>query len=231
MITNWYITGDKHSNLKSLYNFGDENSAVIILGDTGINTGFSQDKYLKSKLCNHYKGHIYCVLGNHELRPSDVPGMLTMWDSEVSGEVYYQPQWPHIKYFKEYGIYWINKMRVMVIGGAYSVDKEYRLLMNGFWNPKEQLSAKEMEDALNMVKFQKFDAILSHTCPYSDMPTELFLPYFDQSKVDKTMEHWMDEVKQNCEYKKWYFGHYHGEKEADKLIMLYHSIIPFGKED
>ena len=44
---------------------------------------------------------------------------------------------------------------------------------------------------------------------------------FDQSKVDKTTEKWLDSIEDKLTYKKWYLGHYHTDKKIDKIqIML-----------
>jgi hypothetical protein len=38
-------------------------------------------------------------------------------------------------------------------------------------------------------------------------------------------------VKEQCEFKKWYFGHYHMDKDvSDKEVMLYDAIVPIGEE-
>ena len=46
----------------------------------------------------------------------------------------------------------------------------------------------------------KVDTILSHTCPYENMPKHLFLSQIDQSTVDNGMEYFLQEVKEKIEY-------------------------------
>lgn len=227
----FYITGDTHGNFSRFYHpedwagGDDSNAVVIILGDAGFNVDPKTDCHKKNKLCKKTKAYFYCVLGNHELRPADVKNMELIWDETVSGYVYYQPQWPQIRYFKEYGIYWIDGHRTLVIGGAYSVDKWYRLCMGWFWNSKEQLTRDEMDEAMRMALGESFDLVLTHTCPVSFQPTDLFLNMIDQSSVDNSMELWMEKLKDSCSWKVWLFGHYHSDRcEQPGVEMCYTDI-------
>ena len=49
----------------------------------------------------------------------------------------------------------------------------------------------------------------------------------DQSTVDNGMEKFLDDVSNIIDYKKWYCGHYHGEKTIDNVEFLYNSIKEF----
>ena len=62
------------------------------------------------------------------------------------------------------------------------------------------------------VKGESVDFILSHTCPLSWKPTDLFLNGIDQSTVDKSMEVWLDELKDNVKWRYYLFGHYHADR-------------------
>lgn len=225
---NWLCTGDTHGEFRRFYDMGElnkEDTAVIILGDAGFNTGMQHDCHKKNKLAKKFDGYVYCVMGNHELRPSQTEGMDLVWDENVSGSVWMQKQWPKIRYFQEYGVYWINGHRTLVLGGAYSVDKQFRLLNGWFWNPKEQLDAEERNAAMRMIVGEKFDFILSHTCPISWEPTDLFLSTVNQSKVDRTMELWLDDVKDKCEWKVWMFGHFHQDRlERPRAEMFFQEV-------
>ena len=151
-----------------------------------------------------------------------------MFDTDVNGYVYYDSRWPRIKYFKNWGTYWINGYNVGIIGGAYSVDKYYRLNRGLQWFKNEQLSAEEISKCLhyfNNFKNKKFDFILTHTCPLSWEPTDLFLPTIDQSTVDKTMENFLEQIKDIVNWKVWCFGHYHADRiERPYVEQLYKDI-------
>lgn len=238
MIKYWYFTGDTHGsglmgrlyNIKQMPEVGATPSTigVIILGDVGLNYYFdSRDKKLKDKV-NRLGYQIYCVRGNHEARPQDVEGMGLQYDENVHGMVYCEADYPNIKYFKDFGIYQIFRYKIGVIGGAYSVDKKYRLLNGWQWFWNELLNENELQECLELFANQEtFDLILSHTCPYQWRPTDLFLSCIDQSQVDTSMEEFLDMIQEPlCKWTRWAFGHYHDDRLVRPgAIMLYHKII------
>ena len=218
MINKVFLTGDTHGEFSRFRNYDkdfqkDPYAAVIILGDAGLNWTLDEnDSHMKNFLTKNYRFRIYCVRGNHEARPEDVPGMHLVYDEDVDGEVWVQDKWLNICYFKDAGIYHINGYKVGVIGGAYSVDKWYRLSRNAIWYENEQLTDTEQAEALRLFKGQTVDFMLTHTCPISWEPTDLFLPMINQSKVDKTMELFLEKVKDTVDFKVWCFGHYHNDR-------------------
>ena len=70
----------------------------------------------------------------------------------------------------------------------------------------------------------QIDIVLSHTCPLKYEPTEVFLSGIDQSSVDKNTEEWLDRIEKRIDYKRWYCGHYHTEKEIDKMQFMFQNI-------
>lgn len=218
MIENWEITGDTHGAFSRFENYcaiikRNPHSAIIILGDAGFNFSLDeQDNAMKDKLTQMYAFRIYCVRGNHEARPSDIPDMHLIWDEDVNGEVWVQDKWPNIRYFKDYCIYTIAGYTCGIIGGAYSVDKWYRLEMGRRWFANEQLTEQEQKEALTLFKNANLDFMFTHTCPISWEPTDLFLHGINQSKVDKTMELFLEQIKEEINFKVWCFGHYHCDR-------------------
>ena len=45
------------------------------------------------------------------------------------------------------------------------------------------------------------------------------------------MEHFLDRVEESIDYDKWYCGHFHTEKEVDKIEFLYKGIKLLNKKD
>ena len=215
MIKTWLVSGDTHggvSRYRELDAYEPGTAAIIILGDAGFNYTSDGLDYAVKNAANSHQNYIYCVRGNHEMRPTDVPTMEKYFDDNVANFVYYEPEFPYIRYFIDGYCYDINGYRALVIGGAFSVDKEYRLAMNRKWFPNEQLTAEEMDNISKLYTNDEVDFILSHTCPLSWQPTDLFLNFIDQSKVDSSMEIWMDNFKDNIKYNIWLFGHYHHDR-------------------
>ena len=171
------------------------------------------------------------------MRPEYLPNIVYEFDTNVDGIVMYEPEYPRIKYFLNYGEYTINGLKTFVIGGAYSVDKGFRLARAGYanaesndpkisgWWADEQLSPNEMLEAAFAAHSQPWDLILSHTCPYSWEPRDLFLSAVDQDSVDSTMEKWMDQLKDSISWNVWLFGHFHDDRLIRPHVeMLYQDI-------
>lgn len=235
MIKNWLVRGDTHGNFlwmyESLKDYTPEETAVIILGDAGFDFFLNKTDERKKKEVNDRGYRIYWLRGNHEARPQDVNGYEKIIDEDVHGPVYCDSRFPNLRAFLDYGFYQIKGYTCLIIGGAYSVDKQWRLMRAGLteetnnpkksgWFSNEQLTAEEMKDCLYKVKlFQAtgkvVDFIFTHTCPYSCQPRDMFLNFIDQSTVDNSMEHWLDEVGDAVNWGVWCFGHYH----ADRLEM------------
>lgn len=246
MIKNWFVTGDTHGQVLfrlSQINAGKyavSQTALIILGDAGINFYLNKtDMNLKRNIQN--TGYtVYCVRGNHEERPENLGYIEHWYDENVKGYVMYEPDYPNIKYFEDGNAYEICGKSVLVIGGAYSVDKWYRLNRVGVtskldkdylnprktgWFPDEQLLDWEMTTIEKEHFGKHYDVILTHTCPISWEPTDLFLPGLDQSSIDKTMELWLDKIKQNVSWNIWLFGHYHDDRLVRPGVEMYFNDI------
>lgn len=52
---------------------------------------------------------------------------------EKDGIVYCEPEFPNILFAKDGEIYDFDGNKAIAIGGAYSVDKEYRLIVGAHW--------------------------------------------------------------------------------------------------
>ena len=225
----FYITGDFHGHFDNLYGrlerIQESHCGIIVLGDAGFNFYLNKtDRRLKDKVSEY--GHtIYCVRGNHEARPQDVANMKIIYDVNVCGDVYVEEGYPLIRYFIDGGIYLIENWKTLVIGGAYSVDKEYRLARGWTWFANEQLNKDERTRIFNKVKGQTFDLILTHTCPESLQPIDLFLPMIDQSQVDKTMEQFLEGIKENINWQVWLFGHFHASRICDNGVEMFYTNI------
>ncbi len=225
-----YITGDTHRDFSRFYKLKkDSNNMLIVLGDVGINYYLNEeDKNCKEHL-KKLKLKLFCVRGNHEERPENIS---TYKEVEMfGGKVFIEEEYPNLIFAKDGETYNIDGKKILVIGGAYSVDKQYRLLHGYKWFKDEQLTKEEMDTILDKVKDKHFDIVLTHTCPYKYEPREVFMQGLDQSKVDKSMEHFLDKIEENINYDKWYCGHYHTEKQINKLEFMFGRIKIFNKDE
>ena len=71
----------------------------------------------------------------------------------------------------------------------------------------------------------RIDIVLSHTCPYKYEPRDAFLPMIDQNTVDDSTERWLDGIEEKVDYTAWLCGHWHIEKQIDKLRFLFHDVV------
>lgn len=225
-----YYTGDTHGSFLKIENavrkgLIEQGDTVVILGDAGFNYyGNSKEKRIKEQI-NDIGITVFCIHGNHEMRPFTIPSYTTKeWHG---GIVYFEEKYPNILFAKDGEIYDLNGRKSIAIGGAYSVDKFYRLERNYLWFPDEQPSAEikhRVEDALDETDWE-IDQVLSHTCPSKYIPTEAFLSCVDQRTVDSSTEEWLDALEESLTYNRWLCGHWHIDKNIDKMRFIMDDII------
>ena len=230
---NIYITGDKHTDFKDLIRksmrFGfTDHDLLIILGDVGVNYfGDERDDQTK-KVLSRVPCTVLCIHGNHEMRPTSADIAHKYKQIEWQGDTaYIDDVFPKIIMAKDGARYNINGREFLIIGGAYSVDKHYRLRMGYRWFPDEQLTDEEKDMIRRSVEGHgnREDIILAHTCPYNNCPIECFMPGLDQSIVDESMEQFLQEIVDKAEYNTLYCGHWHTDKVDGKVHILFHDII------
>ena len=228
-----YITGDIHgevcriSRIVKKYNITPED-IIVILGDVGVNYFGNRADDLDGKAeLNRLGVPILCIHGNHEMRPETLRTYVeTQWNG---GAVYWEKTFPNLFFAKDGEVYDLEGTKAIAIGGAYSVDKWYRLRRGYRWFPDEQPSDSikaRVERKLEEINWQ-IDAVFSHTCPYRYIPREAFMSSVDQSTVDNSSELWLDSIAEKLHYRAWYCGHWHIEKRIDKMHFLFESVEGF----
>lgn len=232
----YYITGDTHRNFVRIREFckrmkTTKEDVLIILGDAGIN--FMQnhmDVSLKEELSG-FPITLFCIHGNHEARPWEAGDYEeVMWHGAIA---YVEEEYPNLIFAKDGEIYDFNGKSVLVIGGAYSIDKEYRITYGLGWFPSEQPddTIKDyVEEQLETVDW-KVDIVLSHTVPVEFEPVWAFIPGVDQSRVDKSTENWLQYIYDHIECEEWYAGHYHVESCEENVRIMFEDYDEICVED
>ncbi|MBE5850291.1 MAG: metallophosphoesterase [Lachnospiraceae bacterium] len=226
------ITGDLHRRFERIISFSRKYGTVdgdtmIILGDAGINFyGGRKDKQFKDHVVD-LGMKFFCIHGNHEMRPEST-GLYKEkeWNG---GIVYVEDDYPDLMFAKDGEIFDIDGYKTIVIGGAYSVDKFYRLERGYQWFADEQPTEETkayVEQQLDKVGWN-VDVVLSHTVPYQYRPVDLFIRGLDQSTVDSSTEKWLTDIESRLTYKKWYAGHYHCDRDVDNLKIMYRKVCLF----
>lgn len=222
-----YFTGDIHGSKHEIERFCGRirpaaTDIIVILGDVGANYSLDDRDWLLKLALNRLGPTVFCIHGNHEIRPTNIASYKTKeWNG---GTVWYEEAFPKLLFAKDGEIFTMEGMRYLVVGGAYSVDKYYRLMRGFGWWEDEQPSAEIKAYVEKQIAEKSFDIILSHTCPFKYEPTEAFLPMIDQSTVDASTEHWLDQIEESVSYKAWLCGHWHVNKRIEKMHFLFHDF-------
>lgn len=226
----YFITGDTHRNFEHIEYFckkfnTNKSDTMIVLGDAGLNYWQNNsDRNLKQKVSD-LPIKFFFIRGNHEIRPQNIE---TYKKVDFGGSfIYVEEEFPDLLFAGDGNSYLINGKSILTIGGAYSIDKKYRIARGNNWFSDEQLSEEEMADISVRLKGAKIDYVLSHTAPDSDIPYYLLPQQFANIPTDKTMELWLDEIKQNIKYKTWFCGHFHIAYCTNNIRFLYNNIEEF----
>ena len=201
---------------------------IILCGDVGFNYyGDVRDIKLKRRISREIQANILCVHGNREMNPEYMLNMRTICFAK--GITYYEKEYPNILYAKDGEIYDINGLKTIVLGGAYSVDKFYRISNNWHWFADEQMNDSVKKRCISHLEQHNYnvDVVLSHTTPYEYMSEDLFIKGIDQSTVDQSMEKWLQMIYDNIQCKIWYAGHYHCDRKIDNVHILTDRLIDF----
>lgn len=225
-----YYTGDIHGRPDVIVEFCNQynlttDDIVVILGDVGANYYGGYKDYDVKDALQGLKPTIFCIHGNHEMRPASIPTYKTKeWNG---GTVWYEEDYPNILFAKDGDIFDLEGVKHLVIGGAYSVDKFYRLAIGEGWWADEQPSEDIKRYVEEQIKTKNFDIVLSHTCPFKYRPVEMFIPEIDQSTVDTSTDKWLDKIEESIDYENWFCGHWHIDKRIDKMHFLFHGFAYF----
>ena len=231
---NVYLTGDTHGRFERIACFCRDyrttrEDVLIILGDAGVNYYLNhRDEKLKQYIST-MPVKLLCIHGNHEARPTAALGYEPA--ERFGGTVMAQREHPNLLFALDGEVYELGGRSCIAIGGAYSIDKHYRLLRGAAWWPDEQPDEeikRRVESALARRDWH-VDVVLSHTTPLSYEPTEVFLPFVDQSAVDTSTEQWLDEIERKLHYDRWYAGHFHTAKTMDRLRIMYQNYARLGE--
>lgn len=248
-----YLTGDKHRNFTSVESFckrekTTKEDTLIVLGDAGVNYTGTQDDLKYKKYLESLPITFMFIRGNHEMRPSQITYQ-TRWNyhNQIKGPFLIEPEFPSLLFAKDGEFYMVvneNKeiRPIFVCGGAYSIDKTYRLANHLRWFSDEQLTQVEMQCVekhfqnisvlTNSETPHKELAVLTHTCPRSVVPRHALMPGIDSSLEDWSMENFFDSLKDELGSLPftWYCGHFHVDEtnrigDNQNFRFMYHDFI------
>lgn len=215
----WFVTGDTHGDWSRIWNWldkmdftRDESISVIILGDAGL--FWRNDKKDANEIIKHheenYNVHIYFLDGNHEnfkilkqYKPS-ITGIVN-----ISNHIHYLPRGFNGHLALNYRL-----ARIVVCGGADSIDKFRRTEGLSWW--KDETITDEDVDK---IPEDDFDYVFTHCCPssvfYENKSCLATLSCISEENISHESEDQLEKLKNKISYKKWFFGHYHVDRELD----------------
>lgn len=219
-----FITGDTHgmNDIRKLTNENfpiqeelDKSDVLCIAGDAAICwTGGNTDKQLQK----WYEDKPFTTLvidGNHEGHEllSKLPIIKKFKGKvrKVSDSVFYAIRGE---------IYTINGKKILTLGGAESIDKQYRVEGYSWWE-QESITQKDFNNALNNLERYNYDVdyFITHTggsevvkfLGFNIFPSDKYIDFILNSLPPRTRH---------------YCGHYHVDMVANlRSKILYDSII------
>lgn len=157
----------------------------IQLGDFGL--GFGRDAYLKFK-----KGKVrhFFIRGNH-----DNPKICRTYPNFI----------PDGSFFKDFA--GIKDLRLFALGGALSIDREYRI--EGLtWFPDEEASILDLYRIIDLYNEHNPRVVVSHDCP-SQVLGQFTKNIRDNPKYQSKTRQALTHMFESRQPELWVFGHYH----------------------
>ena len=223
------VAGDTHGTLDigkvvQYYNKHDgeftKDDYLIILGDVGV-CGFSPSVEAETReILRNLPVTTLFIDGNHE----NFEMLNSMPLVEFHGALMHQID-KHIFHILRGEILTLEGKTFLCIGGGNSIDKMYRIPYISWW-PEEEITYHDVDNAIaNLGKVNnKVDYVLTHCCDSATVVKAF--GFRRDSSTDQLM--FIDKV---VNYKHWYFGHYHFDREInEKKSCLYNSIVELDAE-
>lgn len=216
-----FLLGDTHGDYEKIWAACQKvkKEKLVILGDFGFVFHTLLDKDKLKKL-SELPSMILFVDGNHENFPElEKFPVVKKFGGTVSKLA------KNVFWLRRGQIYNIDKYKCLAIGGAYSIDKPRRIPKTTWWE-EENISCAEIDLTLdNIDKCPVVDYVFTHTCPTSIIgKMGLNLPW----KIDDANSIFFDSILSDnkLQFKHWYFGHFHTDKEIDdKFTCVDRTLI------
>lgn len=245
-----YITGDCHGDFErfSEENFPEQKNMtkedyVIICGDFGGVWNVDQRAKKDAEALNWLNDRPFTTLfvcGNHENFDRLRRFPLMRWNGGKIHRIR-----PSIYHMMRGQVYELEGKKFFTFGGAQSHDiqggilemddplliekiKELKKKRIPFrinkvtWWKEEMPSQSEMEEGLQNLALHgnKVDFIVTHCCASSTL-AQFGMGFYKPDYLHR----YLQRVKEKCTYKKWFFGHYHQNKNVgDREILLWEQI-------
>lgn len=203
------LIGDTHGFEFDKIKNNIESDYIIVLGDFG----FKGKNLIK---LNNMLKKSNCILlfvdGNHEwynkLKKCKTIDMFNGKVDKYSEKIFR---------LRRGEVYTIENKIFLTFGGAKSIDKVYKIAENSWFQEEEYNNEEYNKLYNNIIKYNyEFDYILSHDGPY-EIVKQIYIRDIEPSKTS----YLLDNIRKNCKFKNWYFGHHHMDKQILNFKCLY----------
>lgn len=219
-----FLKGDIHGNLFEVIDFINrfnlgKNDNIIILGDCGIawrkdKKDLDQNIKLWNECGNGVK--LYFIDGNHE--NFNILNSLPIENNmgKIADNIYH---------LRRGQVYEFENKKILVCGGADSIDK-YRRVENFTWWKEETIS----QETIDNIPAGHYDYVLTHCCPRSIFDNNRVylstLQFLDENKINHNSEDMLEKLMNKITFDHFYFGHYHVDRVLnDKFRCLFNDFI------
>lgn len=219
-----FLKGDIHGNLFEIIDFINrfnlgKNDNIIILGDCGIawrkdKKDLDQNIKLWNECGNGVK--LYFIDGNHE--NFNILNSLPIENNmgKIADNIYH---------LRRGQVYEFENKKILVCGGADSIDK-YRRIENFTWWKEEAISQETIDD----IPAGHYDYVLTHCCPRSVFEKNKIylstLQFLDENKINHSSEDMLEQLKSKITFDHWFFAHYHINRNLDeKFTCLFEDFM------
>ena len=225
-----YLTGDTHGTIEigklSRANLAvervepGEGDFVIILGDFGLvfaADGQSAEERWWLKWLDEKPWTTLFIDGNHE----NFTRLNALPEEEWRGGHVHRVS-ESVLHLMRAQIFEIDGRSFFTMGGATSHDRQFRKEGRSWW-PEELPSEEELAraDAALDGCGRRVDYVLTHCAP--TLVQGRINPTFLPDRLTEYLQH----VRDTTEFGRWYFGHYHIDREYDDgFCALYDCVMP-----
>ena len=222
------ITGDTHATIDigkvTQYFYGREDEYtkedyLIICGDVGVCGFLASEEAETRRILRNLPVTTLFIDGNHENFEQLNSYAIDEWNG---GKVHFIEN--DIIHLMRGQVYQIDGTSFFTFGGAYSIDKMYRV-EGVSWFPEEMPSKEEYEEGWRNLERAGFqvDYILSHSAPREVVAA---MGYGELSDGEIRLRQYLQRVADSVDFTAWYFGHFHEDTEVeDQFFCLYDEMI------
>lgn len=136
---------------------------------------------------------------------------------------------PNLFWLQRGCVYTIEGSTFFVMGGAYSMDREWRLRYQSIcgekiWFEQELPDPEEYRRGIRALEAcgHQVDYIITHTAPRTVIP-RILGKYPDDH--DRELTGFLDWIYHDVTFRRWYFGHFHEDLEVnDQMVCCYQRV-------